>query len=421
MTNDSRQSQETLQLESVCFLTEPVGFGGAEIHTLGLIQNLVSIGHPVVLIQCRRHDYDEPLTRYGLADRLRLIHTDIEMGFGFGSLGYARSWKRQLNSIACDVLIVPKITHLIGRIWLLYICRRHFNRVFFIEHLESRLPPKPTHSKRHLGFIPGVGLWWYILRAMARIRPFLADRVIAVSCKVRQRLVEDWGYPPDKVITIHNGVSWQTFARNPERGAAFLSKEGVPHGARVFGMIARLVPNKGVDLALRALHIANIRDGEDRYWLLIAGDGPEEESLRQLAKELGVDHRVKFLGFLPDVRDALSAFDFVVFASRLEGLPLGLLEAMAAGCIPIVTRISGMPEVVDSEDIGWVVPPESVEELSEAMSRATALSAEKLIEMRTNVTQRVRECFDIEKTHREIRDVCGLSTSGPVKYCDEKQ
>jgi glycosyltransferase involved in cell wall biosynthesis len=81
---------------------------------------------------------------------------------------------------------------------------------------------------------------------------------------------------------------------------------------------------------------------------------------------------------------------------------------MAAGCIPIVTRIAGMPEAVNSPDIGWVISPESPEELCSAMQEVVALDAIKLSQMRQNAVRRVQVAFDADESYRKILEVCGL-------------
>jgi glycosyltransferase involved in cell wall biosynthesis len=104
----------------------------------------------------------------------------------------------------------------------------------------------------------------------------------------------------------------------------------------------------------------------------------------------------------------LAASDVILFSSRVEGLPLALLEGMAAGCIPIVTRISGMPEAVNDPSVGWVVEPESPEAIAVAMTAVLALDAAALASMKANARKRVQESFDIEKSHAVLFTACGL-------------
>ena len=221
--------------------------------------------------------------------------------------------------------------------------------------------------------------------------------------------------PPAKgldssAMTVRNGVPWQEFTRNEQLGSAFRARHSVPGDAFVFGMIARLTYLKGIDVALHALHLL-LEQGVGRaIRLVIAGTGSKESEYRALADQLGLTSLVVFAGFIDNPVEALSAYDVILFASRREGLPLALLEGMAAGCIPIVTRISGMPEAVNSDAIGRVVCPEDPRGLCAAMQDVLALHPAEITKMRRKAVDRIRESFDINASHRQIVDLCGLTT-----------
>ena len=391
----------------VCFVTQSRAFGGVEVHTLGLMKALIERGYRIEMISCRHRMYDEPVRARGWQERVRIIHTDLSVGLGDELAGATDGWRDVFRSVESDVLIFPKATHNQGSFAFLRLCRRAFRKVFLIEHLEDPMPQK--FSRRLLGFLPtGIGLWWYKKRLLNRLRPLCADHVIAVSDKVRDRLTLEWGVPPQRVTVIRNGVAWRTLARNAEQGAAFRASHSIPEDAFVFGMVARLRSEKGIDIALRAMrHLLDTGTPRPVY-LVIAGQGPDEAELKGLSEELRLTERVRFIGFVSEVRTVLSGFDSILFPSRLEGLPLGLLEGMAAGCIPIVTRISGMPEVVDSPQVGWVVAPESPQELADAMASVLALDQQALSAMRDRVTRRIQEHFDIDVCHRRFLECFGL-------------
>jgi glycosyltransferase involved in cell wall biosynthesis len=186
--------------------------------------------------------------------------------------------------------------------------------------------------------------------------------------------------------------------RMPEQGVAFRRAHGIPKTAYVFGMLGRLSHEKSIDVALHALRrLIDSRPDQDIY-LVIAGDGPLRAELTALAERLALGRRALFVGFVQDPKLVLSAFDSIVFSSSVEGLPLGLLEGMAAGCVPIVTRVSGMPEVVDSSRLGWVVEPRDPEQLAAAMAAASALPLDVLSSMRAQVVARIREHFDVARS-----------------------
>lgn len=292
-----------------------------------------------------------------------------------------------------------------GSVCLLALARIMFHRLYYIEHLD--LEEMPSRSSRlWWKIIPGVGLWWYRRKFARTIRCRLASHIIAVSESVKNQLVTQCRCPPSKISVVRNGVNSDAFTRDERQGQSFRRRFNVPDDGFVFGMMARLCAVKGIDIAISAFEHLLRRQPNRSLYLVIAGDGPDLHALRQLAREFGVDHRVCFTGFVDNVADALAAYDVILFSSRREGLPLGLLEGMAAGCIPIVTRVSGMPEVVEDAAAGWVVSPENPEELCDAMEAAVSLDGPVLAKLRANAQRRVKERFDIVRAYDEIMTLC---------------
>jgi glycosyltransferase involved in cell wall biosynthesis len=154
----------------------------------------------------------------------------------------------------------------------------------------------------------------------------------------------------------------------------------------------RLSHAKGADVLLVALS----RVGRADYRCLIAGDGPERNQLESLTALLGLRDRVCFLGARQDVADLLSQANFLVLPSRWEGLPLIVLEAMAAGCPIIATSVDGTAEVLRNEESGLLVPPndpialaEAIERFLNAPSLRTRLAARAAIEVEKYLAENV--------------------------------
>jgi glycosyltransferase involved in cell wall biosynthesis len=128
---------------------------------------------------------------------------------------------------------------------------------------------------------------------------------------------------------------------------------------------SRLHHQKGVDVLLSAL--AELKRSD--YFCLIAGTGEEKGKLEAMSTSLGLTNRVRFLGFRSDVPDLLRLSDFMVLPSRYEGMPLIVLEAMAASCPIIATSVDGTAEVLRDEISALLVSPDDVSKLSKAISR----------------------------------------------------
>lgn len=145
--------------------------------------------------------------------------------------------------------------------------------------------------------------------------------------------------------------------------AAFTPRQHAGTGWQLL-FVGRLAPQKALDVMLRSLAV--LRQSHRDVHLSLAGDGPERAKLEALARELGVGSNVTFLGYQSQrqVRDLLAAADVFVLSSVAEGVPVVLMEAMAA-CVPVVaTRIAGIPELVHDGANGFLVPPGDPETLA---------------------------------------------------------
>jgi glycosyltransferase involved in cell wall biosynthesis len=148
--------------------------------------------------------------------------------------------------------------------------------------------------------------------------------------------------------------------------------------------------------------------------LLLAGSGPLQGQIQQLAETLGVSSRVRFLGLRTDVPDLLSAADAFVLASQWEGAPISILEAAAASRPVVATAVGGIGELVLEGRTGWLVPPRHDAALGRAMALAMGTVPEVRAEMGRAAYDRVVREFSIEAVVTRWIDLYAsiLSTKG---------
>lgn len=213
----------------------------------------------------------------------------------------------------------------------------------------------------------------------------------------------------DRAIVVHNGVEPVPAAD----GAAFREQLHLPGDALVVLCVARFQPVKDHANLLRAW--PSVLAANPRARLLLVGRGREMESAAALAASLGVEASVTFAGGLDDVSPAYAAADLQVLPSRGEGLPYALLEGMSVGLPIVATRVGGVPECVEHDVTGLLVPPSNPQALAEALSlllsdepRRTLMSARaKSASMAFTLD---RMAAQVAEVYREVASGTGSAT-----------
>ncbi|HAM52023.1 MAG TPA: hypothetical protein DCP92_15540 [Nitrospiraceae bacterium] len=193
------------------------------------------------------------------------------------------------------------------------------------------------------------------------------DKVIAVSSAVKNALIES-GVSREKVEVIYNSIDQERFNPDVVNRDAVRKELGIESGTIVVGTAGKLNPGKGVFDLLCAVH--SLTGKHSAVKLIFVGDGPERKELQGEAERLSMQDRVIFTGVRNDVERMYAAMDiFVLPSSCQEAFGMVLIEAMAMGKPVIATAVGGIPEVVDNEVNGILVPPQNIEALAHAISR----------------------------------------------------
>lgn len=199
-----------------------------------------------------------------------------------------------------------------------------------------------------------------------RIGHRLTAVVVGNSEAVRQAAVRRDSGVARRVRVIHNGVDLAKYASRAER-AATRRELGLAETELVVLMVANLISYKGHRDALHAFQAS--RREVPGLRLLLAGAGPEEAALRDLAAELGVEPEVHFLGARTDVPRLMSAADIFLMASHEEGFPNAVLEAMASGMPIVATDVGGVREQFGDATCGLLVAPREPAPMAQAIVR----------------------------------------------------
>jgi glycosyltransferase involved in cell wall biosynthesis len=136
-------------------------------------------------------------------------------------------------------------------------------------------------------------------------------------------------------------------------------------GRPVVGLVGRLVPEKGVDVFLRAAALVSAVVPQARF--LVVGDGPLRPDLEHRAAVLGLAGAVTFTGYRSDAPRLLAGLDVLAVPSRSDGSPLVVCEAMAAGVPVVASRVGGLPDLVEDGGSGLLVRPGEAEDLARAL------------------------------------------------------
>lgn len=188
-------------------------------------------------------------------------------------------------------------------------------------------------------------------RAMIRPLLRLCDRMTVVGPEVADYFVRTIGIPEKRVMIVPNGVDIAAFDCDREAARAELGLS--PHDV-VIGTVGRLEPEKDQATLLEAFR--QVKGGNRPIRLLIVGDGRMAGELKSQAERIGVSDRTLFLGYRRDIPKLLAAMDVFVLSSIREGLPISLIEAMAARRPVVASDIGSIKDLVQDGRNGVLVP-----------------------------------------------------------------
>jgi glycosyltransferase involved in cell wall biosynthesis len=231
--------------------------------------------------------------------------------------------------------------------------------------------------------------------------------VLAVSAAVAASVPRRW-LGDASLSVLEHGIDEPSAPHGPQAREAARRVLGLAAGTPVIGTVANLTPKKDQATLLRAF--AAVRRELPSAALVVVGTGPLAGALEEDARGLGVSDGVRWLGSRADVPQLLPGFDVFCLSSRHEGLPISLLEAMAAQVAPVCTAVGGVGEVLTDQQDGLLVPPEDPATLASALVRVLRDPALRT-DLAAAAKSRSRD-FSAESAARRIEDVYAAAAGG---------
>ncbi len=227
----------------------------------------------------------------------------------------------------------------------------------------------------------------------------LSNVVLANATQVRDTLIAEVRFAPEKLRVIHNGVDIERFQVSSEREVLFPDVEN--------GKLIVLVGNMRSDVKghpwLIAAAPAVLREFPSTRFVLV-GDGEARESFANQVAELGLSRNFLFLGRRSDIPQILASCDIAVLPSRSEGLPNAVLEYMAAGLPVVVSRVGGSEELVEDGVTGLLVSAEDSAALSAAFLRYLR-NPKEAKQMAQSGREFVTRNFSFDRLVREVDEL----------------
>jgi glycosyltransferase involved in cell wall biosynthesis/peptidoglycan/xylan/chitin deacetylase (PgdA/CDA1 family) len=371
----------------VLFIIDSLSLGGAELCLIRLTRQL-----PRDQFQCRVLTFHSTPDSAPLLDAFDcpIDHWPIETVFGPTAVKTALRLRRLIRDEGIDIVHTFFQT---SDLWAGPITKLSSAKVLISSRRDMGFLRTPKHTLAY------------------RMLHGIFDQVQTVSDGVREWTIQTDRTDPERTVTVHNGI-------DPEQGASPAEiarlRETLKIGPErmVITTVANLRPIKGIDVLVRAAAAVTKEIPEALF--LVAGDDahgsrrPYAEEVKQLAKSLGVEHSMRFLGQLDRVPALLGLSDLFVLPSRSEGLSNALLEAMLSGLPCVSTSVGGSPEVVVDHRTGYLVAPDDPDALA---GRILKLLRDPQLRTRMGQTGRARvlEEFTVAKMTASVADAYRLA------------
>lgn len=324
-------------------------------------------------------------------NKITVLHIDTEFGWRGGQQQAVYLYEKMINNGYKTIFVCQpnsKLEKYFQKNTLPYVTIRMINELDFwagikiakitrkfnynILHLHSAhalslgLLAKLFNPKLHLIAVRRVDFSVYKnLISKFKYNNSLLDKIICISDGIKRVLLHD-DIERSKLLTIHSGINTNKF-NSISPLPNFREKFNIPQDNIIIGTVAALVEHKDYPNLLQAAKI--VTDKIKNVTFIALGKGKDEQEIKEIADNLNLKNKFKFLGFRENVGEFLKQMDIFVLASKLEGMGTSILDAESVG-LPIVgTNAGGIPEVIENNKNGIIVQKQNPAALAKALIR----------------------------------------------------
>ncbi|MBM64380.1 MAG: glycosyl transferase [Acidobacteria bacterium] len=313
-----------------------------------------------------------------------------------------------------DVAALIKLIALIRR-FRPHVVHTHTAKAGFLGRLAAWLVGVPVVLHTYHGHVLA-GYYGRMrsagLLVMERVLARMSDRLIAVSNRVRDDLVSLGVAPASRFTVVPLGLDLEPMFDAKRYKGMFRRELELQPDVPLVGIVGRLFPIKNHSLFLEAAACMRASGSEARF--VVVGDGPLRGSLEERASQPDLRGRVFFTGWRHDLPKVYSDLDVLAVSSINEGTPVSAIEAMAAGCAVVATRVGGLPDLIDHARTGILVPSGNAVALGAALGRLLADPGSSE-QMRAAASSEVRGRFmasrlvtDVQRLYLELLGSKGI-------------
>jgi glycosyltransferase involved in cell wall biosynthesis len=321
-------------------------------------------------------------------------------------LDYALSrgvWPTVIPEIVTAFSLAPRDARALVKLYALirrekpHIVHTHTAKAGFLGRVAARLAGVPVIVHTFHGHV----LHGYygpmkneLLRRVEQSLAWVSDRLVTVSEQVKNELVGYGIAKAEKISVVPLGFDLDPFLNSHAQQGEFRREMGLSDEHKLVGIVGRIFPIKNHALFLESA--ARIAAQEPAARFVVVGDGVFRPNLENQARELGITDRVLFTGWRRDLPRIYADLNVLVVSSDNEGTPVSAIEAMASSRPVVATRVGGLPDLIEDQKTGRLVPPRDAEALGSAVldllnNRQTAC------ELGQNAMEAVRQRFTVQR------------------------